>query len=119
MIPVPLRDAVAPCRRRPGLMSRDARHTRIGGGPRSTGASVRMDPEQLRSAEDAGLTIICGSIAVDDATLRSLGIDAEADGDDVVRAAAQLSALFNVDLLNAAGSLADIVQELKWWQEAD
>lgn len=78
-----------------------------------------MDPEQLRSAEDAGLTVICGSIAVDDDTLRTLGIDGEADGDGMVRAAAQLSALFDVDLREAAGSLADIVQELTWSQETE
>lgn len=78
-----------------------------------------MDAEQLRSAEDAGLSVVCGSIALDEAALQSLGIDARSRGDDIVAAAARLAELFDLDLCEAAGSLADLVQEMTWFQEAD
>ena len=78
-----------------------------------------MDGEQMRSAEDLGLSVVCGSVAFDDAGLRALGINAQSSGDDIVRAAHLLSDAFDVDLLEAAGSLADLVHEMKWFQEAD
>jgi hypothetical protein len=78
-----------------------------------------MDAEQLRSAEDAGLSVVCGSMAVDDAALQALGITAGSDGDDIVRAAVRLSETFHLDCAEAARSLADLVQEMAWLEESD
>ena len=46
-----------------------------------------MDAEQLRSAEDAGLSVVCGSIAFDDAALDSLGVNAQPRSADLLRVA--------------------------------
>lgn len=78
-----------------------------------------MDAEHLRSAEDAGLSVVCGSVAFDDPGLESLGINAQASGNDIVRAAALLSNLCALDVSEAAGSIADLVQEMKWFAETD
>jgi hypothetical protein len=72
-----------------------------------------MDAEQLRSAENAGLSVVCGSIAFDDAALDSLGVNAQSDGNDIVQAAVLLSYLFTLEIDEAASSLADLVQEMK------
>ena len=81
------------------------------------GVIVKMDAEQLRSAEDAGLSVVCGSIAIDEAGLQTLGIHANSQGDAIIRAAVRLSESFSLDLPQAAGSLADLVQEMQWFQE--
>jgi hypothetical protein len=78
---------------------------------------VKMDAEQLRSAEDAGLSVVCGSIAIDEAGLQTLGIHANSQGDAIIRAAVRLSESFSLDLPQTAGSLADLVQEMQWFQE--
>lgn len=78
-----------------------------------------LHPEHLRSAEDAGLTVVCGSVAFDDSALAAMGIDAQADGDAIVAVAVRLAQLFDLDLHEAAASLADHVQQLRWVEEDD
>ncbi len=78
---------------------------------------MKLDREELRSAEDAGLTVVCGSVAFDDRTLARMGVHAGATDDDIVGVAVRLTQLFGLDLQEVAVSLADHVQQLLWDEE--